>query len=77
LLLCTFFVFSDVQCSFFFFFISSSFDPDGVGKYHFEGMIMIIYSSILDVFFLNRQSMRNVKSAEELIPVFAVPPAGK
>ncbi len=38
---------------------------------------MIIYSRILDVFFLNRQSMRNVKSAEELIPVFAVPPAGK
>jgi len=31
---------------------------------------------ILDIFFLNRQSMRNVKNAEELIPVFAVPPAG-
>jgi len=30
----------------------------------------------VDIFFLNRQSMRNVKSAEELIPVFAVPPAG-
>jgi hypothetical protein len=30
----------------------------------------------IDIFFLNRQSMHNVKNAEELIPVFAVPPAG-
>jgi len=30
----------------------------------------------VDIFFLNRESMRNVKNAEELIPVFAVPPAG-
>jgi len=30
----------------------------------------------VDVFFLNREPARHVKSAEELIPVFAVPPAG-
>ncbi|CAF4401687.1 unnamed protein product [Rotaria sp. Silwood2] len=30
----------------------------------------------IDLFFLNRQAMRNVKNAEQLIPVFAVPPAG-
>ncbi|CAM4829617.1 unnamed protein product [Rotaria magnacalcarata] len=29
-----------------------------------------------DIFFLNRQPLRNVKNAEQLIPVFAVPPAG-
>jgi hypothetical protein len=39
---------------------------------------MIVYSFIrLDIYFLNRQPMRHVKSAEELIPVFAVPPSGK
>ncbi|UJR15300.1 hypothetical protein I4U23_002253 [Adineta vaga] len=30
----------------------------------------------VDIFFLNRESKRGVKSAEELIPVFSVPPAG-
>ncbi|CAF4037895.1 unnamed protein product [Rotaria sordida] len=30
----------------------------------------------VDIFFLNRQPMRNVKHAEQLIPVFAIPPAG-
>lgn len=30
----------------------------------------------VDIFFLNRESKRGVKSAEELIPVFALPPAG-
>jgi hypothetical protein len=38
---------------------------------------MIVECFVLDIFFLNRQPMRHVKSAEELIPVFAVPPAGK
>ena len=31
---------------------------------------------MLDIFFLNREPMRNVKNAEDLIPVFAVPPSG-
>jgi len=30
----------------------------------------------VDIFFLNREPMRHVKSSEQLIPVFAVPPAG-
>ncbi|CAF1285378.1 unnamed protein product [Rotaria sordida] len=30
----------------------------------------------VDIFFLNRQPMRNVKNAEQLIPVFAIPPSG-
>ncbi|CAF4582220.1 unnamed protein product, partial [Rotaria magnacalcarata] len=30
-----------------------------------------------DIFFLNRQPLRNVKNAEQLILAFAVPPAGK
>jgi hypothetical protein len=39
--------------------------------------IIIDFLFVLDIFFLNREPMRNVKNAEELIPVFAVPPAGK
>ena len=38
---------------------------------------MIIFFCLQDIFFLNRESKRNVKSAEELIPIFAVPPSGK
>ena len=59
--------------------VSSSFDPDGVGEYRIRKQIMTLIESFsyLDIFFLNRQGMRNVKSSEELIPVFAVPPAGK
>ncbi|CAF1024423.1 unnamed protein product [Rotaria sp. Silwood1] len=30
----------------------------------------------VDIFFLNRQPMRNVKNVEQLVPVFAIPPAG-
>ncbi|CAF0822238.1 unnamed protein product [Adineta steineri] len=30
----------------------------------------------VDIFFLNREPMRNVKNAEELKPVFAMPPSG-
>jgi len=30
----------------------------------------------VDVFFLNREPMRNVRSSAELAPVFAVPPEG-
>lgn len=34
------------------------------------------FFSFVDVFFLNREPLRRVKNSEELIPVFAVPPAG-
>ncbi|UJR31198.1 hypothetical protein I4U23_018703 [Adineta vaga] len=30
----------------------------------------------VDVFFLNREPLRHVKSSEELIPIFAIPPTG-
>ncbi|CAF0777943.1 unnamed protein product [Adineta steineri] len=30
----------------------------------------------VDIFFLNREPMRHVKHSDELIPIFAVPPAG-
>ncbi|CAF1411616.1 unnamed protein product [Rotaria sp. Silwood1] len=30
----------------------------------------------IDIFFLNREPMRHVKTSEQLIPTFAVPPAG-
>jgi hypothetical protein len=30
----------------------------------------------VDIYFLNREPMRNVRSSEELIPMFAVPPEG-
>ncbi|CAF4812866.1 unnamed protein product, partial [Rotaria sp. Silwood1] len=30
----------------------------------------------VDIFFLNRQPMRNVKNVEQLVPVLAIPPAG-
>ncbi|CAF1413157.1 unnamed protein product [Rotaria sordida] len=30
----------------------------------------------IDIFFLNRQRIRNVRHTEQLIPVFAIPPAG-
>ncbi|CAF3005535.1 unnamed protein product [Rotaria sp. Silwood2] len=30
----------------------------------------------IDIFFLNREPMRHVKSSEELVPTFAVPPEG-
>ncbi|CAF4189583.1 unnamed protein product [Rotaria sordida] len=30
----------------------------------------------IDIFFLNCQRMRNVRHTEQLIPVFAIPPAG-
>lgn len=33
--------------------------------------------SFADIFFLNREPMRRVKNSEELIPTFAVPPAGE
>jgi hypothetical protein len=38
-------------------------------------MISMIFFS-LDIFFLNREPVRHVKNSEQLIPVFAVPPAG-
>ena len=30
----------------------------------------------VDVYFLNREPMLNVRSSQELIPIFAVPPEG-
>ena len=30
----------------------------------------------VDIYFLNREPMLNVRSSEELIPMFAVPPEG-
>ncbi|CAF1280549.1 unnamed protein product [Adineta ricciae] len=30
----------------------------------------------VDVFFLNREPLRHVKSSEELVPIFAIPPTG-
>lgn len=37
-------------------------------------ILFFFYSK--DIFFLNREPLRNVKTSEELIPVFAVPPSG-
>jgi hypothetical protein len=31
----------------------------------------------VDIYFLNREPMFNVRNSEELIPMFAVPPEGK
>ncbi len=31
----------------------------------------------VDIYFLNREPMFNVRSSEELIPMFALPPEGK
>ena len=39
--------------------------------------IILCICLILDIFFLNREPMRRVKNSEELIPIFAVPPAGR
>lgn len=60
-----------------YFYIQSSFDPDGLGE-----LLLLLLKDLhrllrIDIFFLNRQSMRHVKSSEELIPIFAVPPAGE
>jgi bacteriorhodopsin len=74
LLLCRLFLF--LYWIIYIVFIYSRFDPDGVGKLK-NKILMIILFSVLDIFFLNREPMRNVKNAEELIPVFAVPPSGK
>jgi hypothetical protein len=44
--------------------------------------IVIDLASVLDpdgvdIYFLNREPMLNVRSSEELIPMFAVPPEGR
>jgi hypothetical protein len=40
----------------------------------FDALLLFFLSS--DIFFLNRAPLRNVKNSEQLIPTFAVPPAG-
>jgi hypothetical protein len=40
----------------------------------FDALLLFFLSS--DIFFLNREPLRNVKNSEQLIATFAVPPAG-
>ena len=51
--------------------VSRRLSPIDIGN---DGSCLIV---LADIFFLNRPALRHVKSSEELLPAFAIPPQGR